>query len=87
MQVEDLKYSNLTVDALATYKNRAKNESGQFLIWFLENIFRLDPQDADDACVDSTMDKGVDGIFTDEGTCRASLVLLSNSRAPKRSKV
>ena len=68
MQVEDLKYSNLTVDALATYKNRAKNESGQFLIWFLENIFRLDPQDADDACVDSTMDKGVDGIFTDEGT-------------------
>ena len=32
----------------------------------MEEIFRLEPQDADDACVDSQLDKGIDAIFVSE---------------------
>lgn len=41
-------------------------ESSAFLIWFLENFFRLDPQDAIDSVCDQTNDKGIDGIFVDD---------------------
>ena len=53
-------------NSLKPYSKRAPTESIQFLKWFLENIFRQDSQDADDACVDAQQDKGVDGILVND---------------------
>ena len=43
-----------------------RGESAAFLIWFLENFFRLERQDAIDSVCDQTNDKGIDGIFVDD---------------------
>ena len=66
MQPNDLTFSTLTKTHLASYSKRATNSSAQFLRWFLEHIFRLDTQDADDTCVDNPQDKGIDGIFVSD---------------------
>lgn len=66
MKVSDLSYSTLTTDLLKLYEKRASTDSARFLRWFLENIYRQDPQDADDACVDKKQDKGVDGILVND---------------------
>jgi len=43
-----------------------RNESAAFLIWFLENFFRLETQDAIDSVCDQINDKGIDGIYVDD---------------------
>ncbi len=67
MKIADLEFKNLAQNLLKPYKKRAATESAQFLRWFLENIFRLEIQDADDACVDNKQDKGVDGVLVNDG--------------------
>lgn len=57
MDLDDLQFANLTQNQLKPYAKRAPTESLQVLRWVLENIFRQDPQDADDACVDAKQDK------------------------------
>ncbi len=43
-----------------------REDSTSFLIWFLENFFRLESQDAIDSVVDHTNDKGIDGIYVND---------------------
>ncbi|MCJ2102404.1 AIPR family protein [Methylobacterium sp. E-046] len=43
-----------------------RSESAAFLIWYLEQYYRLDPVDAVDAVCDQSGDKGVDGIFIND---------------------
>ena len=64
MEASDLSYSSLSKQELKPYEKRAPDFSGQFIRWFLENIYRLEESDADDACVDDRHDKGVDAIVS-----------------------
>lgn len=66
MDIEDLKFHNITKKYLKPYVKRSPTETMQFLKWILENIFRLDAQDADDACVDQKQDKGVDALLVND---------------------
>ncbi len=66
MKPNELQLNYLQTSVLPPYNDRAKTDSARFLLWFMEEIFRLDSQDADDACVDSQLDKGIDGIFVSE---------------------
>lgn len=66
MEARELNFQNLTKKLLKPYEKRAATASAQFLRWFLENIFRTEIQDADDACVDKEQDKGVDGILIND---------------------
>ncbi|HEV7278195.1 MAG TPA: AIPR family protein [Devosiaceae bacterium] len=68
MKTDDLHYDVITAGILKPYSERSPIVSAQFLRWFLENIFRLDRQDADDACVDAKQDKGIDGIYVNDVT-------------------
>jgi hypothetical protein len=43
-----------------------RSESASFLIWFLENYYRLDTLEAIDSVCDQRGDKGVDGIYVNE---------------------
>ena len=43
-----------------------RTESASFLIWYLEQYYRLDTLDAVDAVCDAPNDKGVDGIFVND---------------------
>jgi hypothetical protein len=68
MQASDLRFSNLDATVLKGYEDRGPDLSKRFLKWFLENVFRLEPQDADDTVIDSKQDKGIDGILVDRTT-------------------
>ncbi|MET0649887.1 MAG: AIPR family protein [Pyrinomonadaceae bacterium] len=43
-----------------------RSESASFLIWYLENYYRLDSVEAVDSVCDQSNDKGVDGIFVND---------------------
>lgn len=66
MKFTDLNHNAFSARELQPYEQRAPDFSGRFIRWFLENIYRLDKIDADDACVDATHDKGVDAIYVDD---------------------
>ena len=65
MQANDLVYANLTGKILHGYSLAGRTESASFLVWFLENIFRLDDVQAADAICDGPSDRGVDAIYVD----------------------
>jgi len=48
------------------YINPKRSESASFLIWYLENYYRLDGLEAVDSVCDKRGDKGVDGIFLND---------------------
>lgn len=60
----DLEYGAL-LPRLAGFVKRGRGESAALLGWFLENIFRLDDVEADDALCDASRDKGADAIYVD----------------------
>lgn len=64
MDAQDLTYTNL-LQLLKPYRGNGRQESANFLSWFLSNIYRLDSVDADDAVCDESNDKGIDGIYVD----------------------
>jgi hypothetical protein len=61
----DLKYPEI-LDLFPEHLDPKRSESASFLIWYLENYYRLDTQDAIDAVCDQYGDKGIDGIYINE---------------------
>lgn len=62
----DLEYTEL-LKRLTPYLAPKRSESASFLIWYLVNYYRLDEIDAIDSVCDSKGDKGIDGIYVNEG--------------------
>lgn len=83
MKPTDFAYGNLTSSILTPYEKRASSVSAQFLRWFLENIYRLDSQDADDASVDGQQDKGVDGLYVNDTTETVHIIQVKTKQKKK----
>lgn len=81
MQADQLEYQNLK-PLLAPFEEKGRGESIGFLNWFLENIFRLDAVEADDAICDRPNDRGIDGIYVDH-TQECIFVLQSKLKQSK----
>ena len=65
MEAMDLAYTNLIKNLLRGYSFVGRAEPVAFLVWFLENIFRLDDIEAADAICDGPGDRGIDAIYVD----------------------
>lgn len=66
------------------YRDPKRSESASFLIWYLENYYRLDSLAAVDAVCDQPNDKGVDGIFVNDNDKTITIFqskILQNSKA------
>jgi hypothetical protein len=61
----NLNYPNL-LDLFQEHIDPHRTESASFLIWFLQNYYRLDPLEAVDSVCDKKGDKGVDGIYVND---------------------
>lgn len=61
----NLDYPNL-LDLFQEHLDPNRTESASFLIWFLQNYYRLDPLEAIDTVCDKRGDKGVDGIYLND---------------------
>lgn len=64
MKPEELQYQNLKI-IIESFEEKGREEARSFLNWFLENIFRLDPIEADDCICDKPNDRGIDAIYVD----------------------
>lgn len=62
----DLNYPQL-LDLFEEHRDPRRTESASFLIWYLEHYYRLDTTDAIDCVCDQSGDKGIDGIYLNEG--------------------
>lgn len=62
-----------------------RNESASFLIWYLENYYRLDTLEAVDSVCDNRGDKGVDGIFVNENDQTITIFQSVISQRPGRT--
>jgi hypothetical protein len=67
MDASALDYPILT-ETLKKYEEKERSVSANFLNWFLENIYRLDAVEADDAICDEYNDKGIDGVYVDHNS-------------------
>ncbi|MGA6126514.1 MULTISPECIES: AIPR family protein [unclassified Microbacterium] len=65
MKSSDLNYALVSKRIARVTERTGLAESAAFLVWFLENIYRLDETDARDAVCDHSNDKGIDGIYVD----------------------
>lgn len=61
----DVDYPNL-LKLFPKHLDPKRSESASFLIWYLENYYRLDATEAVDSVCDQRGDKGVDGIFVND---------------------
>lgn len=77
----NLEYPNL-LNLFPEHLAPPRTESASFLIWFLENFYRLDTVDATDSVCDQRNDKGVDGIFVNENN--ATIVIFQSKISQKK---
>jgi hypothetical protein len=63
--VIDVDYPKI-LDLFAQHRAAGREDSVSFLIWYLENYYRLDSIESVDSVCDQPGDKGVDGIFVNE---------------------
>lgn len=56
------------LDLFEQHLDPNRTESASFLIWYFENYLRLDTTEAIDCVCDQPGDKGVDGIYINEGS-------------------
>jgi hypothetical protein len=68
-------------EALKPFTAKGRTDSASFLIWFLQNIYRLDEVDAQDAVCDKKLDKGIDAIYVSDAD--EEVVLFQAKRAEK----
>jgi hypothetical protein len=61
----EVEYPKL-LDLFPEHLDPKRSESASFLIWYLQNYYRLDPLEAVDAVCDQSQDKGVDGVFVND---------------------
>jgi len=61
----NLDYPNL-LDLFPEHLDSNRTESASFLIWYLQNYYRLDPLEAIDSVCDKKGDKGIDGIYVND---------------------
>jgi hypothetical protein len=54
------------LDLFRQHLDPKRSQSASFLIWYLENYYRLDTQAAIDSVCDQRGDRGVDGIFVND---------------------
>lgn len=56
------------------YLDPKRTESASFLIWYMENYYRLDKLEAVDAVCDQSGDKGVDGIYVNDNDLTITVI-------------
>lgn len=83
MKPDDLRFESLKA-LIKPYEDKGREEARSFLNWFLENIFRLDPVEADDCICDKPNDRGIDAIYVDENLNEV-LILQSKTKQKESS--
>lgn len=77
-------YENLK-QVIKSFDDKGREESRTFINWFLENIYRLDPIEADDCICDKPNARGVDAIYADEN--QNEVIIFQSKLKQKESSI
>ncbi|MDR4989311.1 MAG: hypothetical protein RG741_10790 [Bacteroidales bacterium] len=77
-------YPNI-LDLISDYNITGRTESAAFLMWYLENYYRLSQNESIDSVCDQSGDKGVDGIYLNEATNTIDVFQTKISQTPGRT--
>ena len=80
----DLDYPDI-LDLFPEHLAPNRTESASFLIWYLENYYRLDLLEATDSICDQRGDKGVDGIYVNNNDMTINIFQVKISQSSDRS--
>lgn len=73
------------LDEFRAYLDPKRSESASFLIWYLEQYYRLDSLEAVDSVCDQKGDRGVDGIFVNDNDQTITVFQARISQRPDRT--
>lgn len=73
------------LNLISEYNISGRTESAAFLMWYLENYYRLDSQEAVDHVCDQNNDKGIDGIYINEANGTIDVFQCKISQTPGRT--
>lgn len=73
------------LELCAEHLDSRRSESAAFLIWYMENYYRLDPLEAVDSVCDNPGDKGVDGILVNDNDNTVTIFQAKLSQAADRT--
>lgn len=80
----DVSYPNI-LDLIKDQIVPGRTESASFLIWYLENYYRLDALEAVDSVCDQNGDKGVDGIYINDANSTIDIFQTKISQNPAKT--
>jgi AIPR protein len=73
------------LDLFPQHLDPKRSQSASFLIWYLENYYRLDTQAAIDSVCDQRGDRGVDGIFVNDSD--ETITIFQNTISQKNTAI
>jgi len=79
-----IEYPNI-LSLIKEHLDSSRTESASFLIWYLENYYRLDSLEAIDSVCDQKGDKGIDGIYINESNGTIDVFQTKISQKPGRT--
>ena len=80
----NLEYPSI-LKLFSEYLDPKRTESASFLIWYMENYYRLDKLEAVDAVCDQSGDKGVDGIYVNDNDLTITVIQSRISQRANRT--
>jgi hypothetical protein len=83
--------NELSGDALVAaeieqHRQGSRTHSAALLAWFLENCWRLEPEEVDSAICDGGGDKGVDALYVDDDLNEITIFQTKHRADPSKSK-
>jgi AIPR protein len=74
----------LLEEAIQPYRTGDRTESVALLAWFLQNTWRMEPEDVDDAICDGGGDKGIDALHVDDDLAEITIFQTKHRQTPNR---
>lgn len=84
MTEPDVDEPDLLEEAIATHQVGTRTKSAAMLAWFLQNVWRLDPEDVDSAICDGGGDKGIDALLVDDDLSEIAIFQAKHRLTPTK---
>lgn len=78
--------AQILVDEVAAHQVGSRTPQAALLAWFLEAVWKLDPEDVVDAICDGPGDKGIDALYVDQDSAEITIFQSKSRSDPAKSK-
>ncbi|MGX1575957.1 AIPR family protein [Cellulosimicrobium funkei] len=83
--VDGMTSEQILADEVATHAIGSRTPQAALLAWFLEAVWKLEPEDVIDAICDGSGDKGIDALYVDEDAAEITVFQSKVRKDPTKS--